>query len=43
VVHAAEAPHAVGLDRVTFRVDPGEEAAVTEQLGAFAELVRPYR
>jgi alkanesulfonate monooxygenase SsuD/methylene tetrahydromethanopterin reductase-like flavin-dependent oxidoreductase (luciferase family) len=40
---AIEGYLAMGLDRVTFRVEPGEEAAVAEQLGVFAELVQPYR
>jgi len=34
---------AMGLDRCTFRVDPGEEQAVVDQLGRLAELVQPYR
>ena len=33
---------ALGLDRVTFRVDPGDEAAVVTQLERLATLVRPY-
>jgi probable F420-dependent oxidoreductase len=40
---AIEAYLAMGLDRVTFRVHPGDEAAIVEQLGTFAELVQPYR
>lgn len=33
---------ALGLDRVTFRVDPGDEAAVVGQLDRLAKLVGPY-
>lgn len=31
------------IDRVSFRVEPGDEAAVVEQLDQLAELVEPYR
>jgi alkanesulfonate monooxygenase SsuD/methylene tetrahydromethanopterin reductase-like flavin-dependent oxidoreductase (luciferase family) len=34
---------AMGLDRCTFRVHPGDEASIVEQLGVLAELVHPYR
>lgn len=33
----------LGLERVTFRVDPGEEGQVRHQLEGLAELVRPYQ
>jgi probable F420-dependent oxidoreductase len=33
----------MGLARVTFRVDPGDEGAVTEQLERLARLIDPYR
>jgi hypothetical protein len=31
------------LARVTFRVDPGDEGAVAEQLEQLARLIDPYR
>ena len=33
----------IDLDRVTFRVDPGDEGAVRMQLEGLAALVRPYK
>lgn len=39
---AIEGYLALGLERVTFRVDPGDEAAVVGQLDRLARLVRPY-
>jgi hypothetical protein len=33
----------MGLARVTFRVDPGNEAAVTAQLERLVQLIDPYR
>jgi hypothetical protein len=33
----------MGLDRVTFRVDPGDEGAVAEQLEHLVRLIDPYR
>ena len=40
---AIEAYAAIGLDRVTLRVDPGDEAEVTRQLERLAALVEPFR
>ena len=33
---------AMGLVRVTFRVEPGDESLVGAQLGQLADLIEPY-